>query len=91
MLGAKRQSIDPQRTFGQLGVDSVVAMEALLELENAYNLVLEPTHFYEHPSPRALAAWIARMIGKQGTAGASAPQDSSPANHREVARRAAAS
>jgi acyl-CoA synthetase (AMP-forming)/AMP-acid ligase II/acyl carrier protein len=69
MLGAKNKSVDPEQTFGKLGVDSVIAMEALLELEDVFNLVLEPAHFYDHPTPRALAKRIAHMICQKRTTG----------------------
>jgi acyl-CoA synthetase (AMP-forming)/AMP-acid ligase II/acyl carrier protein len=65
MLNVPRQKIEPNGTFGQLGVDSVIAMEAMMDLEEAFNLVLEPSHFYEHRTPRALANWISKMILKK--------------------------
>jgi acyl-CoA synthetase (AMP-forming)/AMP-acid ligase II/acyl carrier protein len=65
LLKMQPEGLDPNSTFGRLGVDSVSAMEALLELENAFQLALEPAHFYDHPTPRALARWVAQTIDER--------------------------
>ncbi len=70
------EKIDPARPFGTLGLESLLAMELRNRLERAAGMRLPTTAIWNHPTVRALAAY---MAGRLGVAldGAPAPAASS--------------
>ncbi|OQS19279.1 hypothetical protein B0T44_14725, partial [Nocardia donostiensis] len=61
-------AIEPDRTFTDLGVDSLTAVETRTRLAHDTGLTLPTTVLYEHPTPRALARLLQRMLDKASTA-----------------------
>ncbi|WP_018348352.1 type I polyketide synthase [Longispora albida] len=57
--------IDPQATFLELGVDSLVAADARTALETALGQPLEPSVVFDHPSPEALAAHLSAVHSRR--------------------------
>jgi mycoketide-CoA synthase len=59
---AVADSIDPQLTFKQLGVDSLAALELRNRLQHATGLRLPPAQIFDHPTPVALAQRLRAML-----------------------------
>lgn len=51
--------IDTERSFNELGVDSLDAMTLLGDIEERFGVVLDAAEIYDHPTPAALARAIA--------------------------------
>ncbi|MFB6808322.1 SDR family NAD(P)-dependent oxidoreductase [Streptomyces sp. NPDC056387] len=51
-------SVDPDRSFKDLGLDSVALLELQVRLNTATGLALPPTVAFDHPSPAELAAHL---------------------------------
>lgn len=58
-LGIAASEIDVERSFSWFGIDSVVALELLEELEQMLDCVISPVTFYEQRNIRALARFLA--------------------------------
>ncbi|VAZ82978.1 type I polyketide synthase [Mycobacterium persicum] len=56
------EDIDPDSGFQDLGFDSLTAVELRNRLKNATGLTLPPTVILDHPTPTAVADYIARQI-----------------------------
>ena len=67
--------LDPQADLEELGLDSILAMELLRDIEAAYGIRLFPSELAEHRNLAALAAYIERERGAPvaGEAGARQP------------------
>ncbi|MFI0942958.1 type I polyketide synthase [Streptomyces sp. NPDC021020] len=63
--GAER--VDPELTFRELGFDSLAATELAERLTAATGGTVAATATFDHPTPRALAAWLhSGRTGRQG-------------------------
>lgn len=60
--GMAPDEIDPDRTFGELGLDSVSAVELVTSTGRALGLDLPETLLFDHPTPEALAAELLRRL-----------------------------
>ncbi|WP_062428883.1 type I polyketide synthase [Herbidospora daliensis] len=76
VLGFTGQSgLDATRAFKDLGFDSLTAVEFRNRLATATGLKLPTTLIFDHPSPRALAAFLrAELLGASATPVAAAPR-----------------
>lgn len=52
-------TIDPQRPFNELGIDSLDAVTLTGELEDRLGGAIDPAELFDHPTPRDLAAFLA--------------------------------
>ncbi|MGW5354954.1 type I polyketide synthase [Streptomyces sp. NPDC004031] len=74
--------VDPELTFRELGFDSLAATELAERLTAATGGTVAATATFDHPTPRALAAWL-----HSGRAGL---RDAEPAGRRPAAGEAVA-
>jgi myxalamid-type polyketide synthase MxaE and MxaD len=72
--------IDPRRSFGAMGLSSLLAMELRNRLEAALGRPLSATLAWNYPTVAALAAHLAG----DGEAAAPAPAESAPAGRSEA-------
>ncbi|WP_373123077.1 type I polyketide synthase [Mycobacterium marinum] len=63
------QDIDPERTFQDLGLDSLTAVELRNRLKAASGLSLSPTLIFDYPTPATLARHLAQQLIGTGTTG----------------------
>jgi 4-hydroxyphenylalkanoate synthase len=56
------EDVDPDAAFQDLGFDSLTAVELRNRLKNATGLTLPPTVILDHPTPTAVADYIAQQI-----------------------------
>ncbi len=58
LLQVPAEALDPERSFQDYGVDSIMLAELVTRLEPHYGDAIDPSAFLEHPSPAALAAHL---------------------------------
>ncbi|MBX3711495.1 MAG: SDR family NAD(P)-dependent oxidoreductase [Lysobacter sp.] len=57
-LFMRAEDIDPQRSFTELGLDSIIGVEWVKALNKRYGSTLSATRVYDHPTVSALAAHL---------------------------------
>ncbi len=60
--------IDPQRSFTELGLDSIIGVEWIKAINKQHGTTLSATRVYDHPTVRALAAHLQSQIMPAATA-----------------------
>jgi acyl carrier protein len=70
VLGTRPATIDPRRPLGELGLDSLMAVDLQNTMASALGVPLAPTVLLEHPTLAALARFI---LGQLGLADAAEP------------------
>ena len=66
--------IDVDRSFTDLGLDSIVGVEWTRALSSQWGVSLESTRVYQYPTVREFAGYLSQLIASQATAGASSAQ-----------------
>jgi acyl carrier protein len=59
ILEASASELDPQASFVELGIDSILAIQLTRRLESAFGLALRPTLPFDYPSIERLAGFLA--------------------------------
>jgi acyl carrier protein len=55
--------VDERRSFGELGMDSVLAVEWIRDINQAYGIRIEATAIYDHSDIRAMARLVHDHLG----------------------------
>ncbi|MFJ4653377.1 type I polyketide synthase [Nocardia sp. NPDC088792] len=79
--------VDPELAFQELGFDSLTAVELRNQLTAVTGLRLPATLVFDHPTPEAVAAYIAERLAPATTAPAADPGNGSGAIDDESVRR----
>ena len=58
LLGMPADAVDPAADFDRLGIDSSLAVSLLMEVEERYDVDLEPEKLFENPTLDAVAQHI---------------------------------
>lgn len=58
--GMDASEVDPDRTFHELGLDSISAVYLLEQIEQRYNITFTPLYFWDYPTIRKLAVQLHR-------------------------------
>jgi NAD(P)-dependent dehydrogenase (short-subunit alcohol dehydrogenase family)/acyl carrier protein len=73
-----RDALDPDRPFQDLGIDSLTALELRNTLSRRTGLSLPATLALDHPTPTALATYLADLLSDAAAPAAPAAQTSTP-------------
>lgn len=65
VLYMKREGIDPERKFVEMGLDSIIGVEWINAINKQYHLSLSATRIYDYPTLREFAAFLAQQIHKE--------------------------
>lgn len=63
-LGVPPATIDPAADFDRLGVDSVVAVALLMEIEQRYGVDIPPDELFDEPTLDAVAGYVVERSGQ---------------------------
>nr|ALJ49910.1 TlmH [Salinispora pacifica DSM 45543 = CNS-863] len=69
LLGLKAERVDAQRSFYEMGVDSLTSMELRVRLGKILGIRLGATAVFDHPTPEALAQHVVDLFGPPGPSG----------------------
>ncbi|MEU3529448.1 acyl carrier protein [Streptomyces sp. NPDC038707] len=63
-LKRRPQEIDPSVPLAEYGLDSVAALSLCGDIEEDYDLILEPTVAWDYPTVQALATHLAQSLAE---------------------------
>lgn len=64
MLNKSVDDIDPDMPFNSMGLDSVYAMDLIVELENLLGMEIESTIVWDYPTVRLLCEYVATLLNE---------------------------
>jgi acyl carrier protein len=62
-LGHENSELDPERSFADYGVDSIVLVELVTSLNSRLGIELKPTALFDNPNLRELSTFISGEFG----------------------------
>jgi acyl carrier protein len=65
-LERPREEIDPDQPLVEMGLDSVYAMTLSGDVEERFDIEVEPTLAWDHPTVNALAGHLHDALGPRG-------------------------
>lgn len=65
-LQRSSEEIDPDAPLVEIGLDSVYAMTLSGDVEERFNIEVEPTMAWDHPTVNALAEYLGGVLGSRG-------------------------
>jgi acyl carrier protein len=86
VLGHSTADVNADDAFGDLGFDSLTAVELRNRLKVATGLTLSPTLIFDHPTPAALAEHLGTQLATGGPGAAAATQPDRTARFEEIVR-----
>jgi len=89
-LYLRPSEIDEGTSFAELGVDSILAVELVKQMNQRFGLELKATRLYDYPCIRDLAGYLATVVGDMAAAPipvAEAPEVQAPPPRAEPAVR----
>lgn len=57
-------AVDENKTFHELGLDSLSAVLILHNIETEFGIELNPIHFWDYPTPASFADFIMKEHGR---------------------------
>ncbi|MFE0242473.1 SDR family NAD(P)-dependent oxidoreductase [Streptomyces sp. NPDC058991] len=78
LLGLKAERVDAQRSFYEMGVDSLTSMELRVRLGKSLGIRLGATAVFDHPAPEALAQHVVDLFGPPGPGGGGTAPERAP-------------
>ncbi|CAM2008612.1 beta-ketoacyl synthase N-terminal-like domain-containing protein [Acanthopleuribacter pedis] len=77
LLGYEPDEIDADKPFAEYGVDSILGLQLIRQLEESHGIVVKARDFIEHPTPAALIAFLDAKAPSPDAPSADAPSQSS--------------
>ncbi|WP_268871624.1 type I polyketide synthase [Pseudomonas piscis] len=76
------QEIDPEEMLAEHGLDSIIAVEWIREINQRYSISINTSQVYEHPTIRQLAALVGQLRGTESPVVPGTPQPVASAPQR---------
>ncbi|HFL6280765.1 TPA: thioester reductase domain-containing protein [Pseudomonas aeruginosa] len=80
------EEIDPEEMLAEHGLDSIIAVEWIREINQRYSISINTSQVYEHPTIRQLAALVGQLLGTESLAVPGTPSLVASTPHRTVMR-----
>lgn len=64
-LHIDRERLHDQMAFSEIGVDSIILVDAIKALENIYHIVVEPALFFEYPTLWEFSEYLSLQVSMQ--------------------------
>jgi acyl carrier protein len=62
MLDMKKSEIDSNKSFSELGLDSIIGVEWVRKINNKYNTTIHAAKIYDYPNIKALAEFLRKKL-----------------------------
>jgi polyketide synthase PksN len=65
-LYMKRSDVDLDKNFADMGLDSIIGVEWMQEVNKRYGVSITATQIYDYPTIRAFAGFLEKELNKNG-------------------------